>query len=371
MQIDSPIDISRKLSKVSDLVLQKYRGFSLTERPRHYIGASIAGHKCDRFLWLSLHWAFYYQMPEEGRMELLFKRGQREEEYVKHNLEIIGLNPKYMLWQQKDINLGGHVKCHPDGIIPGGIPEAPKSPHNLEIKTHNDRSFRALKEKGVKESKPMHYIQMQIEMYAEKYIDKEYSVERSLYYAVNKNTDDIYTERIELKKEEAEIAIRRCQRIALEKDLPIIKNFTKKTEPCIFCKYSQFCYAYKDDRMLPEINCRTCAYCYARSDDCFFCSFYEDTVPLDFQYKGCKNHVFIPSLVPDWTYTKESNNDCPNALRYTIPELDGEQIWNGENGTESEEILRKILKNRKQEDDYLAYKNRTPAVPDPNDIISF
>ena len=45
-----------------------------------------------------------------------------------------------------------------------GIPEAPKTWHVLEFKTHNSKSFAKLEKEGVQKSNPMHYAQMQVYM---------------------------------------------------------------------------------------------------------------------------------------------------------------------------------------------------------------
>lgn len=363
MKFDEPVENKLRISKVNELVYNAFRGFSLTEKPRPYIGASIAGHHCDRYIWLNFHWAFYYQKPNEGRMELLFKRGQREEEYVKYNLEAIGLEPKYMLFQQLDIYYGCHVAGHPDGIIPSGVYEAPKAAHNLEIKTHNDRSFKELVRLGVREAKPQHYIQMQLEMYGEKFIHQEYDVNRSLYYAVNKNDDSIYTERIALDKALAEKVIKHCQNLALEPKLPKKCSENPDFFKCKFCDFYGFCHS---DDLLCEVNCRTCAHSTAQEDGTFFCELYKDTIPLKAQYIGCPSHAFHPDLVK-WRIISEKCTDW--SACYVIPELG--EVLNGFEGTSSEEISRRILEIRRKDASYLDFKNQAPTVPDPNDIIPF
>lgn len=358
MELSATID-ARRISSVSDLICNAYKGASLNERPRPHIGASIAGHDCGRYIWLTFRWAFYYQIPKDGRIELLLKRGQREEEYVEHHLRVIGLNPQYMTFKQLDIDFGCHVKCHPDGIIPGGIPEAPKAPHNLEIKTHNEASFRELVKHGVEEAKPQHYVQMQIEMYGEKYIHKQYPVERSLYYAVNKNTDELYTERIALDKELAEKYIGRCKNLALEDHIPSKLAERPDFFKCRFCDFHDFCHGGK---MLAEVNCRTCAHSTAKKDGTFFCEIYKDTIPLEVQYKACPAHVYHPDLVP-WKLVERESTE--HSACYDIPGMG--KVLNGYEGRSSEEIEKELTNDA----EYTRLKNRTERIPDPNDIVPF
>ena len=46
-----------------------------SEAPRRYLGASVAGHECDRYLWL--HFRGLFRERFEGRMYRLFERGRR------------------------------------------------------------------------------------------------------------------------------------------------------------------------------------------------------------------------------------------------------------------------------------------------------
>ena len=64
-----------------------------------------------------------------------------------------------------------------DGIIEKGVPEAPTKRHILECKTHSLKSFKDLCDKGVQESKPQHWCQMQLYMHGT-------GIDRALYFAV-------------------------------------------------------------------------------------------------------------------------------------------------------------------------------------------
>ena len=64
-------------------------------------------------------------------------------------------------WRVSAVN--GHFGGSLDGVAKG-LPEAPKSPAILEMKTHNEKSFKELMSKGVKNAKPQHYAQMTVYM---------------------------------------------------------------------------------------------------------------------------------------------------------------------------------------------------------------
>src|SRR5690606_25468238 len=78
----------------------------------------------------------------------------------------------------------GHFGGSGDGVAVG-IPDlAPETPALTEWKTHNDKSFADLKKRGVRESKPEHYVQMCTYM-------RKMGLAVALYGAVNKNIASI------------------------------------------------------------------------------------------------------------------------------------------------------------------------------------
>ena len=43
--------------------------------PREYLGGSLIGHECDRYIWYTYRWA--YREEHTGRMRMLFETGHR------------------------------------------------------------------------------------------------------------------------------------------------------------------------------------------------------------------------------------------------------------------------------------------------------
>src|SRR5690606_8070485 len=109
---------------------------------RAHLGGSVIGHPCRRYLWLSFRWARPASFP--GRLLRLFQRGQLEEPVFVKELRQAGVE----VWEvdpdtgrQIRIALfGGHFSGSMDGVALGLL-EAPKTPHLLEFKTHNAKSF--------------------------------------------------------------------------------------------------------------------------------------------------------------------------------------------------------------------------------------
>ena len=252
-------------------------------RPRPHMGCSLLGHPCDRWLWLNFRWA----MPEQfsGRMLRLFRRGHNEEVTVIDDLKAIGVDVFDMKEGQHFVSFGSHVSGSLDGLIGGGVPGAGENQgHVLEIKTHSAKSFSWLTKNGVETAKPMHYAQMQVYMHGS-------GMDRALYVAVNKDNDELHTERVKYNQTEAEALIMRGQSIALSQELPDMMPEAKpEAFTCKYCPALGFC--HQTFKPGPEIarNCRTCQHSKPTKDSTWQCLKWDAEIPLDAQYEGCEQY---------------------------------------------------------------------------------
>lgn len=273
--------------KLIEMIDAAYVAKETESKPRFYLGASVIGDPCERKLWYQFR--FMGREQFSGRMLRLFKRGHREEKYAVGNLRAAGLvihetDPKTGR-QFSFFSSGFGGSC--DGIIMSGVPEAPDKPHVLEIKTHSKKSFDALEKDGVEKSKPQHYVQMQVYMAA-------FDVDRALYYAVCKDDDRIYVERVRHDKKVSDWAVERAQRVIFDNRLPAPLS----TNPTWFeCKY---CPAHEDCRGAKPAprNCRTCEHGQMKIDGAWHCGKWESDVPEDAQLVGCDDHRILSDLVP-------------------------------------------------------------------------
>lgn len=295
---------------------------SKPDKPRPHLGGSMLGHHCDRWLWLSFRWAVIESFP--GRILRLFRRGHNEEACVVDDLRAIGcdITDHQADGSQWRVDFGKHVSGSIDGAITEGLPEAPKTKHLLEIKTHSKKSFDDLEKKGVKVSKPMHWAQTQVYM-------EGTGMERALYAAVCKDDDRYYFERIHYEKEAAEKLIERGHRITMADRMPEpCPGAAPDWYQCKFCAAHSFCHG---DRMTRQVNCRTCAHYTARPDSTSHCARWDATIPVKAQHEGCPSHVVHPDLVP----YRLIDGDGVSA-RY---EVDGRPVVVGEGGVSSKELL--------------------------------
>ena len=288
------------------------------EPPRPHLGVSMLGHPCDRYLWLVFRHAVIEKFS--GRMLRLFRRGQNEEDTIISDLRAIGLDVR---GAQERVDFGAHVSGSMDGLIYGGVPEAPHKIHVLEMKTHNAKSFAELKTKGVREAKPLHWSQMQVYMLGSGH-------DRALYVAVNKNDDQIYTERVRLDKTAASRLVERGRSITLSERLPEpLAGAAPDWYQCKWCPAHAFCHGGSPTQ---EVNCRTCAHSTALPDSTWHCARWDSVIPVEAQRTGCPSHAFHPELVP-WERR-------PSKTEWSaVYVIEGREVINGEDGYQSAEIL--------------------------------
>jgi len=310
--------IPESTHSISSLINQAHQ--DRQEPPRPHLGASMLGHPCDRWLWLSFRWSVIEKF--DGRILRLFRRGQLEEHTIVSDLRSAGLDVRNTTQNQARVDFGKHVSGSMDGVIYSGVPEAPNKQHILEIKTHALKSFDDLDKNGVKKAKLMHWVQMQVYMLGSK-------IDRALYFAICKNDDRIYTERVRLEEAVAQKYVERGHKITLSDRMPEPLSSDPSWYECKFCAAHEFCFKSK---ITKEINCRTCAHSTAIDDSTWRCERHDaDNIPYDWQLKGCDSHVLHPDIVP-W---QRKDGDDNNAV-YII---NGKEITNGEYGYKSSELI--------------------------------
>lgn len=294
---------------------------------RPHLGASLIGRPCERQLWLTFRWVDAKKFA--GRMLRLFETGQMAEARFTANLRRIGIEvhdvtPDGNQWRVQA--LGNHFGGSMDGAGVG-FTEAPKAWHVLEYKTHGDKSFTELVKKKVQGAKPEHYAQMQIYMGLT-------GLERAFYLAVNKNTDELYSERIEFDVNEFAKLKARAERVIFSNEPPLKCSNDPSWFTCKMCDFHQHCHG----EMAPAVNCRTCAHSTAEPDGDarWSCAHHKFDLTLDVQRQGCTNHRYIPILLDNFAIMSDFvDGDVVYTTKAT-----GQTFANGERLTslDSQEI---------------------------------
>jgi len=239
---------------------------------RAHLGCSEIGKECERALWHSFHWSDYPNF--NGRMLRLFQRGHEEEPRLAKALKSVGFTVRE--GEQERVEIFPHFSGSIDGIATfNGVD------YVLEYKTHNDKSFKALKKKGVQLTKPEHYSQMQCYMGA-------YGLLKALYIAVNKNDDELYIEEIDFNDKIYQGLKKKAERILFGWSVPpIVYDPEAKMSPCKFCNFKEICHEGKE----PRKNCRTCGSCVIKRDGSVYCERKQESLSVDKQREGCDQYI--------------------------------------------------------------------------------
>jgi len=268
---------------VEQKIIDALNGPGEIREPREYLGYSGIGHHCMRSLWYGFRWCHFQHM--EGRILRLFGRGFHEEKIIAKELQRIGAD--IINDQVEVVGFEKHVKGHIDGIIVN----TPWFNEDIlgEVKTYNDKRFKALVKLGVKVSDYTYYAQVQ------SYMGK-LNLKIALFIATNKNDDHRHVEIIEFDPNEFDKLEARAISIVTT-DFPPAKIGTGMSTwfQCKICNYKGIChYGEKINK-----NCRTCAFGTIIEDGKWKCAKngpdWHD-LPKDVQLKGCVNWEKLETL---------------------------------------------------------------------------
>jgi len=291
------------------------------EQPRGYLGISQLGHPCERYLWLSWRWVAG-DVPD-ARMARLFDTGHREEARVLDELRQAGMT----VWDRDEFGrqfaveaVHGHLRGHMDAVVTG-LPEAPKTPHLVDVKTANTKKFGELLKKGMRAVYPKYWAQ------AQGYMGLA-DLTRAAFIFVCKDDDRIHVERLEFDRVEFERLMARAERIVTAAEPPARLGETADALDCRWCAFREHCHG----QAVAEVNCRTCAHATAVTHGEpgeWRCALENVALDLPTQRAGCNGHRFIPVLL-ERVATQIDAADEPGgnlAVTYRLP--DGSTFVNG------------------------------------------
>jgi len=274
---------------------------------RRWLGASIVGDTCTRRIALTFRSA--YDPNFSGRILRVFENGNRAEDRIVADLEAAGL---VVHSRQKMIDLeGGQGHA---GVTLDGIVEEDGASFILEIKTADAKSWRELSNNGVQKAKPQHYGQVQFGMLLT-------GLTAALYVAENKDTNELYLERVPFNKDKAEALKALALRIVADGSGERCNERLDWWE-CKMCSAFSVC----KGATFPRVHCLTCCHASAGEGATWTCAKYDNaTIPNDYLPKGCPEHIFLPWMV---NLPAEYGDYC---VKYTTPT--GIRIWNCPHGS--------------------------------------
>lgn len=221
------------LSIIDSTILNK------DKKHRDYIGCSSIGDECER----KIFFQFRFPKPvDNARVSRIFELGNVIEEHVikilrESGFEVFDKDEKGNQYAVSFPCLSGHI----DGVITG-LPES-KKPHLLEIKSYKDSRFKTLMKEGVRVSDPKYYAQVNLYM-------EGMGLDRCLFVAYNKDTSEIYCERVEFCPFESAINKNKAVKIFNAKTHEDLDRCASKETDyrCKFCNYTKECWYGNDSK---------------------------------------------------------------------------------------------------------------------------
>jgi hypothetical protein len=102
----------------------------------------------------------------------------------------------------------------------------------------------------------------------------------------------MYVEEVSYSADDAKAILSRAEHIINSNEPPSRLSDNPTFYKCKWCDYADVCHFDS----IPEVNCRTCVYFEASNG--FTCNKYDYAPNTDEQRKGCKRHLYNPSLIP-------------------------------------------------------------------------
>lgn len=217
-------------------LIPEFEKLTTVTSPRGYIGCSVIGHECDRYIWLNKYGKLTYEIP--FRLGRIFERGNLEEERIFSSLK--KLSCVELISTQ--LSFANSIL---QGSCDGFIKDKQGNQYILELKTMNDGNFKRLKKHGLSKSNATYWSQCQAYMHLAHRLWSP--VQGLIFLVVNKNDESMYEEFIEYDHIFGEGLVAKANRIDQLEEMPDgIFSTKKKPQACFTCAFHKHCYGEPD-----------------------------------------------------------------------------------------------------------------------------
>ncbi|OSM04164.1 hypothetical protein MAIT1_04014 [Magnetofaba australis IT-1] len=263
------------------------------EKRRGHLGMSQIGHEDARTLWLRFRWS----LPDDFSAKLLrvFRMGhvvESETAALLRRIPGVEMHTDADGSQFSFHELGGHFSGSMDGCI-RGVPEAPSTWHVWECKSAKKAGFRELLKAGsIAKWNETYWVQAQCYMGAS-------GMSRALFTVYNKDSSEIFAERLRIDKTIWPAMIARAERIITADEPPESVWPNREFYKVRFMSERQQAIYWGDQ--LPEPNCRNCRFASPllnQEGAVWSCRKHRSSLSLERQQKGCPNHNWLPAFIP-------------------------------------------------------------------------
>ncbi len=204
------------------------------EKRRNYLGMSEMGEECDRKLFYSFHDPM--KGVDDPRIKRIFMLGDLIEDHVIALLREAGLTiyDRDPEGNQFRANVEGYpISGGMDGVIVG-LSESSKA-HVLEVKSAKNSRFKEFVKNGVQATEYKYYAQVMLYMLA-------FNLNDAFVIVYNKDTSELYSERIKFCPFTAEILMNKGKEIVTTGEIPDRAYSSKTFYKCRWCDYAESCW---------------------------------------------------------------------------------------------------------------------------------
>ena len=235
------------------------------EPPRKYLGGSRVGDDCLR----KLAYEFHHVPKDEGRefkgrTLRIFERGHANEDMMAARLRLAGF--ELVTHKADGGQIGFKVAWSEErqaytfaGHLDGVVTSAPYNagvvcPALWENKCLGEKGFSDLAKKGLRASKPVYFVQMQLYM---AYLDL--TENPGLFTAENANTGEIYAERVAFDAAAAQHASDKGVKVVTTQEPEELPRCAAVSTDfrCKFCDYPNRCWADERARLASGMDQKT------------------------------------------------------------------------------------------------------------------
>lgn len=251
------------------------------------ISASAIANPCERRHWLALRW-FAPPRSYDAKTIRLRDRGLLERDRVVADLRDTGFIVEEVGMSAS--LAGGWLRGKISGIVQG-VPEGRTQWHVLKVRALKATDWRRTVKLGAIEAQPDDFAQAQLFM-------ASLGLDRALYWATNRDTEEIHVERWRLDNSVSDPLIVRAESVAQAVSMPPNIASSENHPACLFCNFRPVCHSPVVDMPWPARNCRTCIHYEMREPYRGHCSRWSQPRDLDEQKVGCPAHIAEPTMIP-------------------------------------------------------------------------
>lgn len=264
------------------LIEQQIEHKAVKNEVREYLGFSGVNDECQRKPWLAWRWANTdAEIP--ARVYRLFRRGDYEETVLLEELKAAGV--RVVSTQAEVEHFTGHARGHTDGILEN-VPDAPKTPHLLEVKTMASSYFSKFKKQV-----DLIGFEMALADYSKSYWGQIHlymgylNLTRCLYVITNKDNEERIYARVRFDKAVFDALNAKVLDLLSSETPPEGISQNPTFFKCKYCDFSDYCHKGSP----PSRTCRSCANVELHDNGVWLCGV-QNGKPLNKneQLKGCQ-----------------------------------------------------------------------------------